>query len=158
MTKSFYFLISVLLTLFFVIGLFAERYLIKKDAGNLFTQAQYDELNLKNQSLEKKNDLFKKELLKIRGHFSEISSVDIEEYLRLKTMEEKYQKAEEILGKILLIFFADLDIHLTQSQREFAEKMSENPLPTIESHEEGLFLNESTPEKKILQNLHLQNL
>lgn len=37
---------------------------------------------------------------------------DFEEYQKLKTLEERYQKADEILGKVVTIFLADLGIRL----------------------------------------------
>lgn len=39
-----------------------------------------------------------------------IADADFAEYERLKTLEEKYNKADEILGKILQIFLADIGI------------------------------------------------
>ena len=38
---------------------------------------------------------------------------DLEDYLRLKGLEEKYKKADEILSKIMLIFLADLGLKLS---------------------------------------------
>ncbi|MBC7369922.1 MAG: hypothetical protein H7326_00040 [Bdellovibrionaceae bacterium] len=37
---------------------------------------------------------------------------DFEEYQKLKTLEERYQKADEILGKIVVLFLADLGSRL----------------------------------------------
>lgn len=42
-----------------------------------------------------------------------LTRADFEEYQSLKTMEEKYKKADEILGKIVLVFLADLGVRLS---------------------------------------------
>lgn len=39
---------------------------------------------------------------------------DLEDYYRLKTMEDKYKKADEILGKMVVIFLADLGLRVSQ--------------------------------------------
>jgi hypothetical protein len=39
-----------------------------------------------------------------------LTDQDIAEYYRLKTLEERYKKADEILGKIMVIFLADLGL------------------------------------------------
>ncbi len=43
----------------------------------------------------------------------DLSENEIAEYYRLKTMEERYAKADELLGKMMTIFLADLGIKLT---------------------------------------------
>jgi hypothetical protein len=43
-----------------------------------------------------------------------LSENDIAEYYRLKTLEERYKKADEILGKVMQIFLADLGLKLSQ--------------------------------------------
>jgi hypothetical protein len=56
--------------------------------------------------------------------FEQLAQTDYEDYLKLKTDAEKYKKADEILGKIMAIFMADLGIHL----KEAAAKVSPTPL------------------------------
>jgi len=56
--------------------------------------------------------------------FEALAQVDYEDYLKLKTDAEKYKKADEILGKIMAVFIADLGIH-------FKEKASVSPTPSI---------------------------
>ena len=48
-----------------------------------------------------------------RQKLQNLSDVEIAEYFQLKTMEEKYRKADEILGKIVAIFLADLGLHVS---------------------------------------------
>jgi hypothetical protein len=52
----------------------------------------------------------------LRSKFEEIGQVDIEEYLQLKSLRERYQKADEILGKILLIMIADFGLRASKEQ------------------------------------------
>lgn len=47
--------------------------------------------------------------------FQELTAADLEEYYRLKTAEDKYKKADEILGKVMAIFLADLGLHASQN-------------------------------------------
>lgn len=46
---------------------------------------------------------------------------DLEDYYRLRTMEERYAKADEILGKIMVIFLADLGLHVSKQAQEAAQ-------------------------------------
>lgn len=41
-----------------------------------------------------------------------LTKKDFEEYQNLKTMEDRYKKADEILGKIVTVFLADLSVKL----------------------------------------------
>lgn len=57
------------------------------------------------QSAEQIEDQVKAELI-------ELTRKDFEEYQSLKTLEDRYKKADEILGKIVTIFLADLGLRL----------------------------------------------
>lgn len=46
---------------------------------------------------------------------------DLEDYYRLKTMEERYLKADEILGKMMVIFLADLGLRVSNSAQRAAQ-------------------------------------
>ncbi len=60
----------------------------------------------------------------------ELADADIDDYLKLKKMEEKYAKADEILGKALLIFFADLGLRLSNDKMAFARNaLQPKPIP-----------------------------
>jgi hypothetical protein len=50
---------------------------------------------------------------------------EIADYYRLKTMEEKFEKANEILGKVMQIFVADLGLKISQQTLNRAK----NPAP-----------------------------
>ncbi|MGZ3732050.1 MAG: hypothetical protein ACXVCG_22710 [Bdellovibrionota bacterium] len=59
--------------------------------------------------------------------FQELTAADLEEYYRLKTAEDKYLKADEILGKVMAIFLADLGLHASQN----AISASRSPPPSL---------------------------
>jgi hypothetical protein len=52
----------------------------------------------------------------LQAKFEQLSQVDIEEYIQLKNQKEKYEKADEIFGKILTIFLYDLGIRASHKQ------------------------------------------
>lgn len=49
---------------------------------------------------------------KIKTDLVELTKKDFEEYQNLKTLEDRYKKADEILGKIVTVFLADLGMRL----------------------------------------------
>jgi len=51
-----------------------------------------------------------------------LADSDLEDYYRLKTMEEKYLKADELLGKIMVIFLADLGLRVSASAQNAAKQ------------------------------------
>src|SRR5688500_10675646 len=52
-------------------------------------------------------------LNELKGKFRELSENDIADYIRLKDMRAKYEKADEIFGKILSIFLLDLGLRIS---------------------------------------------
>lgn len=52
----------------------------------------------------------------IRHEFSELSNDELKDYLNLKDQKMKYDKANEILAKIMQIFIADLGLHSAENQ------------------------------------------
>lgn len=49
-----------------------------------------------------------------RDRLQQILDVDYADYQRLKTLEEKYKKADEILGKMMVILMADFQLHVSR--------------------------------------------
>lgn len=47
-----------------------------------------------------------------KAQLEQLANVDIDEYYRLKESEAKFRKADEIFGKIVAIFLADLGLHV----------------------------------------------
>jgi len=60
----------------------------------------------------------------LRTKFSALNDIDLEEYVQLKSEKEKFDKANEILGKILVIFMADLGLKVTGSRAALARQAS----------------------------------
>jgi hypothetical protein len=67
-------------------------------------------------------------LTALKSKFEKISEEDIDEYIRLKDMKTKYEKADEIFGKILNIFLLDLGLRMTAKQIDDL-KSAPTPLP-----------------------------
>lgn len=70
----------------------------------------------------------------VRGKLQAICDSDLTDYYRLKTLEERYKMADEILGKVIKIFLADLGLHLSpktlSSVRDaLAQQTPERPAP-----------------------------
>jgi len=63
-----------------------------------------------------------------KGKLTELTEIDFDEYLRLKNMEEKYRKADEILGKAILLFLADLGLKISEDKVAFAKKAVQRSL------------------------------
>lgn len=49
---------------------------------------------------------------KVKTDLIELTRKDFEEYQNLKSLEDRYEKADEILGKIVTVFLADLGLRL----------------------------------------------
>ena len=61
----------------------------------------------------------------LRAKLDHLNSVDFEEYLSLKSQKDKYEKADEILGKMILIFLADLGFSMSDDKMKLARKMAD---------------------------------
>lgn len=82
-------------------------------------------------------------LNRVTDQFAKFSESDISDYLKLKSEKDRHDKAEEILGKIMLLFLVDLGIKTSGEQMAFARTMSQGrkrkdmvaPVDLTESHE-----------------------
>lgn len=82
-------------------------------------------------------------LNRVTDQFAKFSESDISDYLKLKSEKDRYYKAEEILGKIMLLFLVDLGIKTSGEQMVFARTVSQGrkrkdmvaPVDLTESHE-----------------------
>jgi hypothetical protein len=57
----------------------------------------------------------------IQEKLARFSTQDLEDYVRLKNLEEKYKKADELVGKMILILLADVGIRVSMEQERFAK-------------------------------------
>lgn len=63
----------------------------------------------------------------------DLADNEIADYYRLKTLEEKYKKADEILGKMVAIFLADLGVRVSSD----VAAASKIPAPPLSSRTES---------------------
>lgn len=99
-------------------------------------------LEQKNILLESNQLELENKMHKLKSKMSLISTVDIKDYLELKDNRAKFEKANEILGKIMIIFLADLKLHFDKKILEPVSSsldLKDNILPVkkIESHQES---------------------
>ena len=73
----------------------------------------------------------------LKSKFVKLSEEDYAEYLQIKDQRARYQKADEILGKIILLFLADLGVRVSQDQMKFAKEGSA-PLGAVEPNSRPL--------------------
>ena len=71
---------------------------------------------------ESNPDLNSEKIEAFKSNLTQFNNNELREYLSLKTQKEKYEKADELLGKIIMIFLADLDLKMSPLAIEFAKK------------------------------------
>lgn len=69
-------------------------------------------------------DNYKVKYEQLRDKLDHLNKVDFEEYLALKSQKDKYEKADEILGKMILIFLADLGFSISDDKMKLARRMA----------------------------------
>jgi|GEM_PF-2198997 len=60
----------------------------------------------------------------IKEKFQSLTDLEIQEYYLLKNEQEKYRKADEILGKIVLLLLQDLGVRVSESTQKAAQEQS----------------------------------
>lgn len=64
-------------------------------------------------------DQTKQSNLKVVTSAGESLSLELNSYVKLKDAEEKYKKADEILGKVMTLFLANVSIHFDQRVKKY---------------------------------------
>lgn len=72
--------------------------------------------SIKRTAPEKEN--YKERFLQLQSKFDRLAEADFQEYLSLKEQKARYEKADEILGKILLIMLNDLGLRRSEAQQK----------------------------------------
>jgi hypothetical protein len=83
---------------------------------------------VENAMAETEASLFREKMLalnRVTDQFVKFSESDISDYLKLKSEKDRFYKAEEILGKIMLLFLVDLGIKTSGEQMAFARTVSQ---------------------------------
>ncbi|TNF00966.1 MAG: hypothetical protein EP326_05525 [Deltaproteobacteria bacterium] len=113
----------LLASILLIIGLFVGYFLPHnekteiepKEDGIHLTNLEYEELK---KSSDKAKELEKK--------VQSLSEINLEEYVSLKDQREKYLKADELFGKVMLLFLADLSLHMSDKVKDWASMSSED--------------------------------
>ena len=98
--------ISILLSIF-VIGILIGKYLFSKH-----------EVVIQKETIAIKSNDGKK-LNSISNAFFNLSQKEILEYTKLKDAKKKYEKADEILGKVILLFLANVQMRLKPEVEDY---------------------------------------
>jgi hypothetical protein len=77
------------------------------------------------EALAPQSDLYREKYENLQKQIRKIHDVDFEEYLSLKEQKAKYEKADEILGKIFVLFLAEAGLKLA-NQKEAPLKPQES--------------------------------
>jgi hypothetical protein len=89
----------------------------------------------------------------LTAKFEQLSTVDINEYLILKDQKARYEKADEILGKFLMIMLYDFGLRVSESQlKTLKSTVIEPPIaqsPSVTPQLPGLSVQNSVPEKAV---------
>jgi hypothetical protein len=72
--------------------------------------------------LEEDNRRLKNHQNAVIDKIKSLSSIHLAEYIELKSLKERYLKADEMLGKMMLIFLADLQLNLPKKQKDWVTK------------------------------------
>lgn len=68
----------------------------------------------------------------LRGKVVELSRSDYQDYLNLKDLRARYQKADELLGKLMLLVLTDLGIRLSPEIEQQVKSSAEGRAPELE--------------------------
>lgn len=60
-----------------------------------------------------------KQLDKLSEAFYNLSKTEFEDYVHLKNQKEKFEKAEEILGKVILLFLANVQMKMGEDVKDY---------------------------------------
>ncbi|MCO4795306.1 MAG: hypothetical protein KC493_16425 [Bacteriovoracaceae bacterium] len=121
-----------------LIGLFSG-YLIFDSSDEKVTEKR-DGVLLAEVELKKLKEIERKYQEKMK----KMTSIDIEDYVSLKNQKEKYLKADELLGKVMLIFLADLGLHLNKNINDWANSNQEEKRREFDE----VFANQKDPKSK----------
>lgn len=93
-----------------------------------------------------------KQLDSLSEGFYNLSQIEFDEYIKLKDESKKAQKAEEILGKVMLLFLANVQMRIKPEVKEYFKnpKKDKNDKPLskkITTKETKVYLNNGSKDK-----------
>ncbi len=118
---------NILLAFFFGVGItfFGTKFLLQSKASSVkIDQANVEEIQTKLKS---------------------ISENEYQDYLKLKDSAEKYKKADELLGKVMVLFLADLSINLKSSTTSVAAVVKPEVVPVENKVEASVQIEKNQP-------------
>ncbi len=123
----------ILSTLFFIVGLFSGAHFFSKtirvkEFQNISASTSNEGINLK----------------KLERSIQKLTDDDLIEYAQLTEMKAKYEKADEILGKIMVLFLANIHLEINKNVKDYFVHNKRPKLKTLPSHP----LSETTNLKK----------
>lgn len=136
MKKSFLFII-VFLAGFFISQILSDQSEVSKKAES----SELIELKVKYSRLKKRYESLNKAA-------TNISNIDLKEYTELKSLEEKYKKADEILGKVMLLFLANIKVKMESKVQDYFAN-SERSIPLKKNIED---VSNDIPKMKLIKN------
>lgn len=68
------------------------------------------------------------ELLPLQAGWAAITEAELQEYAELKDQKSKYEKADEILSKIMVLFLADLGLRMKNREFKIVEQSQREPV------------------------------
>lgn len=83
---------------------------------------------LRTQSVSEDLQDYKTKYEQLQGKMQNFTDADFQEYQQLKDRSQQYAKAEELLGKIMMVFLADLGLKVNKTDLDKVAKMAQ-PIP-----------------------------
>jgi hypothetical protein len=68
----------------------------------------------------------------LRAKLASLTDGELEDYQRLRTLREKYEKADELLGKVLLVLIADLGLKVSDSHLTALQESARGHHPAVQ--------------------------
>lgn len=84
---------------------------VREKSDSIVSEQELKELRSKSKKADELSEKLKK-----------LSEINIEEYVTLKDQREKYLKADELFGKVMLLFLADLSLHMNKTVSDWANQ------------------------------------
>jgi hypothetical protein len=140
MSKNFQFILTCLIL--FALGGISDRYFLHPASPEKSLPPTTNPIP------ENKCESSDNELKKIKDKLSGVTETDIREYLRGQSVDEKLKKADEILGKMVLILIADIGYKISQEElRPLTERPTLKPVDTQPAAPIRKTLSAPTPKK-----------
>jgi hypothetical protein len=128
---------QILIALIFLFAGLLTGYFFQSDKTGT-TSVESDQVQISKVEYSKLKESSQK-AAELNQKVQSLSKINLEEYVGLKDQREKYLKADELFGKVILLFLADLSFHMNKSVQDWA-----NQPPEVRREKfENVFANDS---------------